>query len=595
MAFDITFSLQVVFLNLGISVMEVTDINEIPVLDLGSLAEQLHKLLLSDAIAASPLQVHCSLSEETLIVIIQYSQTLTLQKGATFSCIREFLDHQAATSLYPTEIYLTRQEPLSFLKNETIDEEDQIMMSVPRKKNRPNSLKPPQVKRLSLFEQNYLHFPLLSPTKIPDRFPRKQLLGLGLGLGILVISLYGLSDPCVTGTCPPLSQAGFLIDSSLLVLDPDSSSSLLATKQKLGEARDQLQSIPWWSSYRSQADRLDSEAQTILRDIDQLNMAIASGNQATLFMQKSSLSTLEWQTVQTLLTQSIEQLKQLPVNSKFQAFAIAQKQKYEKNLLIVNQRRQQEQLAYVSYEKAIQTATSANIQQNMAKSINDFDEISSTWKKAIQSLQNISEGTTPYEKTSKLLDLYSQQYKNIEIRKKNEAFAEINLQQAIEEANIAEKSEQSQQWSLAVSHWKNALAYLKQIPDNSFLSIKAKSLLIQYNLSLNKTEENFRIANRLQFIKNNLEKICSQENKACNYSIDKNRIKVKLTSSYLQQIWDLSIQAKLDANIKEQAEILNHLARLEQSFQIISNQAKIPLAVYNSKGNLMTTYRPNSQ
>jgi hypothetical protein len=96
-------------------------------------------------------------------------------------------------------------------------------------------------------------------------------------------------------------------------------------------------------------------------------------------------------------------------------------------------------------------------------------------------------------------------------------------------------------------------------------------------------------------IKNNLAKICSQENKACNYSLDKNMIKVKLTSSYLQQIWDLSIQAKLNANIKEQANILNHLARLEQSFQMISNQAKIPLTVYNSKGNLMTTYRPISE
>ena len=72
-------------------------------------------------------------------------------------------------------------------------------------------------------------------------------------------------------------------------------------------------------------------------------------------------------------------------------------------------------------------------------------------------------------------------------------------------------------------------------------------------------------------------------------------IKVKLTSSYLQQIWDLSIQAKLNANIKEQADILNHLARLEQSFQMISNQAKIPLVVYNSKGSLMTTYRPIPQ
>ena len=575
--------------------MEETDISEIPALDLGRLEEQLYKLLLSDAIAASPVRVNCSLSEETLIVIIQYSETLTLQKAATFSCIREVLDRQGATSRYPTEIYLTLQEPLSFLKNEAVDQEDPIMMSIPRQKNKPNSLKPAEAQRLSLFQQNHLHFPLLSLKKIPNRFPTKKLLGLGLGLGLLVISIYGLSDPCVTGTCPPLSQAEFLINSSLLVLAPDSSSSLLATKQKLSEALSQLQSIPWWSPYRAQANRLDSDAQAILRDIEQLNTAIASGNQATLLMQKSSLSIPEWQTVQNLLKTAIEQLKQLAPDSKFQAFAIAQKQKYEKTLPVINQRRQQEQLANVSYEKAIQAARSAQIKQNMAKSTDDFDEVSSTWKKAIQSLQNISEGTTPYDKTSKLLELYGQEYKNIDIRKKNEAIANINLQQAIQEAKIAEKSERSNQWSLAVSHWKNALAYLKQIPENSLQSVKAKSLLIQYNLSFNKAQENFKIANRLQFIKNNLEKTCSQEKKACNYSIDKNMIKVNLTSSYLQQIWDLSIQAMLNSNIKEQAEILNHLARLEQSFQIISNQAKIPLAVYNSKGNLMTTYRPNSQ
>ena len=575
--------------------MEETDISEILALDLGRLEEQLYKLLLSDAIAASPVRVNCSLSEETLIVIIQYSETLTLQKAATFSCIREVLDRQGATSRYPTEIYLTLQEPLSFLKNEAVDQEDPIMMSIPRQKNKPSSLKPAEAQRLSLFQQNHLHFPLLSLKKNPNRFPTKKLLGLGLGLGLLVISIYGLSDPCVTGTCPPLSQAEFLINSSLLILGSDSSSSLLATKQKLGEALSQLQSIPWWSPYRAQANRLDSDAQAILRDIEQLNTAIASGNQATLLMQKSSLSIPEWQTVQNLLKTAIEQLKQLAPDSKFQAFAIAQKQKYEKTLPVINQRRQQEQLANVSYEKAIQAARSAQIKQNMAKSTDDFDEVSSTWKKAIQSLQNISEGTTPYDKTSKLLELYGQEYKNIDIRKKNEAIANINLQQAIQEAKIAEKSERSNQWSLAVSHWKNALAYLKQIPENSLQSVKAKSLLIQYNLSFNKAQENFKIANRLQFIKNNLEKTCSQEKKACNYSIDKNMIKVNLTSSYLQQIWDLSIQAKLNANIKEQAEILNHLARLEQSFQIISNQAKIPLAVYNSKGNLMTTYRPNSQ
>jgi len=575
--------------------MEETDISEIPALDLGRLGEQLYQFLLSDAIAASPLQVNCSLSEETLIIIIQYSETLTLQKAATFSCVREFLDRQGSSSLYPTEIYLTREKPSSFLQNGTANQETEDMRSIPRQKNRASSLKPPQTNKLTLFQQNNLHLPILSPQNIPDYFSTKKLLGLGLGLGILVMGLYGLSDPCITGTCPPLSQAKVLINSSLLALDADSSSSLFATKQKLSEARVQLHSIPWWSPYRTQANALDSEAQTILREIDLLNAAIASGNQATLLMQKSSLSIPEWQTVQALLRKSIEQLKQLPANSQFQSFAIAKRQQHEKKLLTSNQRLQQEQLANVIYEEGMKIGRAAKVQENMAQSIDDFDKISATWKKAIQSLENISQGTTSYDKTSKILDLYGQKYKAIDARKKNEALANLNLQQAIQEAQIAEKSEQSQQWSLAVSHWKDALVYLKQVPDNSFQSTKAKSLLIQYNLSLNKAQENFRNANRLQLIKNNLAKICSQENQACNYSIDKNMIKVKLTSSYLQQIWDLSIQAKLNANIKEQAKILNHLARLEQSFQMISNQAKIPLAVYNFKGNLMTTYRPISE
>ena len=575
--------------------MEETAISEIPVLDLGRLGEQLYQFLLSDAIAVNPLEVNCSFSEETLIVVIQYSQMLKLQKAATFSCVQEFLEHQNLSSLYPTEIYLTSEEPSSFLKNGDLDHEEQVMRSIPRQKNRPPSPNSSAAKRLTLFPQNYLLSSKPFILKISDRFPTKNLLGLGLGLGVLVMSIYGLSDPCVTGTCPSLNQAKFLINSSLLVIEPDSSSSLLATKQKLGEALSQLQSIPWWSPYRPQANALDSEAQTILREIDLLNAAIASGNQATLLMQKSSLSIPEWQTVQTLLRKSIKQLKQLPANSQFQAFAIAQSQQYEKSLQANNQRLQQEQLANVIYEEAMKIGRAAKVQENMAQSIDDFDKISATWKKAIESLENISQGTTSYDKTSKILDLYGQKYKAIDARKKNEALANLNLQQAIQESQIAEKSEQSQQWSLAVFHWKNALVYLKQIPDNSFQSTQAKSLSIQYNLSLNKAQANFKNANRLQFIKNNLAKICSQENKACNYSIDKNMIKVKLTSSYLQQIWDLSIQAKLNANIKEQAEILNHLARLEQSFQMISNQAKIPLAVYNSKGNLMTTYRPISE
>ena len=119
--------------------MEETNISEIPALDLGRLGEQLYKFLLSDAIAANPLQVNCFFSEETLIVVIQYSQMLKLQKAATFSCVQEFLEHQNLSCLYLTEIYLTSEEPSSFLKNGDLDHEEQVMRSIPRQKNRPLS------------------------------------------------------------------------------------------------------------------------------------------------------------------------------------------------------------------------------------------------------------------------------------------------------------------------------------------------------------------------------------------------------------------------------------------------------------------------
>ena len=70
--------------------MEETDISEIPSLDFGRLEEQLYQFLLSDAIAASPVRVNCSLSEETLIVIIQYSETLTLQNRLPFPASENF-------------------------------------------------------------------------------------------------------------------------------------------------------------------------------------------------------------------------------------------------------------------------------------------------------------------------------------------------------------------------------------------------------------------------------------------------------------------------------------------------------------------------
>ncbi len=573
--------------------MEKTVISKI---DLEQLAGQLYQLLRSDAIAFTPLQVNCSFSEETLIIIIQVPQTPTLETTATFSCVREFLDLQDISSLFPARIVLTvdDDDQFSSTANGEIQQITRMTATFPLQKPTRNRGKivRRQMTQTSLFNKNNLRIPDFSRKKNSDHFPTKIILGLGLGLGILIIGLYGLSDPCVTGNCPSLTKAEFLTKSSLIALNPDSSNSLLTTRQQFIQALQQLQSIPWWSPSISKVNRLKTEYQDILKEIDLITVAITTGNQATFLMQKSSLSITHWQTTQNLLQKAIDQLDQLSPKSKFKSFAIAKQQKYQQILQFTNQRLDQEQEANASFDQALKIARLAKIQENMAQSSEDFGVISSTWKKAIQSLQNINQGTTPYYKTTKLLELYGQEFKNIDSRKNQEQIAKIAYQQAIQEGKKAEKAESSQQWSVAISHWNNALTYLKQIFPNTFQATTIKPILTNYTLSLKQAQANFTIANQSQNVKDNLAKICSQQGKLCDYSINKKGIKVKLTSSYLQQLWDLSIQAKLRANVQEQAGILNHLSRLEQSFQIISNTAKIPLEVYNSKGNLMTIYNP---
>jgi hypothetical protein len=159
-------------------------------------------------------------------------------------------------------------------------------------------------------------------------------------------------------------------------------------------------------------------------------------------------------------------------------------------------------------------------------------------------------------------------------------------------AKFAEKSELEQQWSIAVNHWQKALLTLKQIPPQSFLMEKVRPLLATYNLSLQQAQNRLKATLRSQNIKRDLETLCSQWNRACDYSISPQVIKVRLTSGYVQQIWNSALQAKSQGNVPGQAGVLNHLSQLEQTFQTISNQAGLPLEVYHAKGNRLTRYQP---
>lgn len=569
--------------------MEETHPNKI---DLTLLGKQLYQRLHADAIAVHPLQVNCEIEEDTLIITLQVATEPSVEIPATVSCIRDFLDRHILSSIYPAKLYLTLHSDSPAFSTDDPDLNNRFLGSSPLKPA-TNALTQPANPSPSLFTaKRYRPLLRIPSQRVSDKISLKILLGIGLGLGGLIIALMTLNDPCVVGNCPNLAKAEFIAQNSLINLQPNSPTSLLATKQQLNEAIQLLEAVPWWSRFSGEANRLADKYQALAQELNLLNRVTNQEEQVQQLIQRAPLSVSDWRTAQSLVQGNVDFLQQFPAQSAFAGVAITKQQEAKQQLSIINQRLLQEQTATNSYEKAMETAQLAKIQEKTAKSLADYDAIAATWQKALQHLQNITEGTTPYKKALQSLPVYGQEYQNIVLRKTQEEAAQLSYQQALQEAKLAEKAEAAKQWSTAVTHWNNALTNLKQIPPKTLQSIKATPLITNYTLSLKQAQANFSKADRFQVIKQGLNKICSQQGKACDYSINDQGIRVRLTSAYLQKIWNLSIQAKLQSNVQNQAEILNHISRLEQSFQIISNQAGLPLQVYNAQGNLMTTYNP---
>jgi hypothetical protein len=418
------------------------------------------------------------------------------------------------------------------------------------------------------------------------------LLGLGLGGSVLFVGIYALSRPCVIGACVQLREAEQLMQASLFSDNEDLATHWLTIKQQFVEVQNKLETIPFWSPYYRHITQLQKDYQVRIPSVELLGQATRQAQQAKLLEQNEALSTTDWQQVKQGWEMAIALLGQLPSNSPYQAYAQKKRQVYRQNLLTAQQRLLEEQQATRHFGQATESAVLARIRSSAPKSLADLSLIATTWQEVIENLQQISPGTTVYEKVLKQLPVYRLEYKRVVMRRQQEEKAFLNYQQVLALAKFAEKSELEQQWSIAVNHWQKALLTLKQIPPQSFLMEKVRPLLATYNLSLQQAQNRLKATLRSQNIKRDLETLCSQWNRACDYSISPQVIKVRLTSGYVQQIWNSALQAKSQGNVTGQAGVLNHLSQLEQTFQTISNQAGLPLEVYHAKGNRLTRYQP---
>nr|ADN15715.1 conserved hypothetical protein [Gloeothece verrucosa PCC 7822] len=422
----------------------------------------------------------------------------------------------------------------------------------------------------------------------------KRIAAIGSGIILLLGGIYVVSRPCSVGSCPVIPQSQEVAAQALAVFESNSSrENISLAQQRLTEAVEQLEKIPWWSNDYAVAASLRVLYQARLQSLEQIMAAQKKAAQAVAIAQKAPLAAMTWGQVRQLWEQALSNLNQVPPESPFFSFAAAKSREYQGNLISVKQRLQAEEKAQIMVLNAKKAAKIAQIRQNNAQTVQDWQLVYATWQTVLKRLKEIPPGTTLSGQGEQLVETYMPLLTQARARLEQEKLAQRYYNQAIKQAQLALKSQQSKQWSQAVFNWRLSLTSLKQIPANTFTASQAQPLISNYMLALNQAEINLRNTLKFQKIQETLAEICQGSENICNYKITQNIIKVNLTPSYMQQVWQTALQAKAQANIQIQIELLNHISRLEESWQAISNKTQKIVNIYNPQGELMVSYEPN--
>ena len=128
------------------------------------------------------------------------------------------------------------------------------------------------------------------------------------------------------------------------------------------------------------------------------------------------------------------------------------------------------------------------------------------------------------------------------------------------------------QWKEAVKSWEQAIQSAKQVGQDTSYFNEAKPLIDNYTAFLKEAEEQFQIYGDLNQVRYQLNKTCTNTIKICTFTIESQKINVRLTPQY-----DRLFQAN-------NPQVQNHFQQLQEALKVISENARLPLFIYNSQG-----------
>ena len=596
--------------------------------DLQTLGQLLQERLRSHIPNGNMLKIGCATSNETLVVLLQHPPRVEFDPEITFTEIEKNLQSlrpQATGSvklylrvsgqkqayakhditLHPAELVTIANTSYNQVNSNNWSERKEFPVSASHSLDAIGLTNHNFSQHLTNWRNNESLTGVRQQAKKTEGFSAKvrslladiptplQVVGGGVALATLFSSTYMLTRPCVIGECPALETAQQLSKvANHLTQRVNSQPDILTVQQQLVEANNSLKTIPRWSFHYYEASQLSQNLSVRSATLDQISAALEKAAAATKKGEKLPHTVQKWQEIQALWQQAIATLANIPANSSLFALAQQKLAQYQTNLQVVNQHLNLEQQASKKLLQAKNTILLAKTRGDTARSSQAWQKVKATWQSAIAILGSIPKTTTAYEEAQQLQASYRTQIEATSDRATKEQMSAQAFSEAMSKANLAQKDEQQNQISLALSNWNQALNWAKQIPGGTQYYNQSLPLIASYTSAIQQAGAKLKVANVLQLARTDLNRTCSGKIPVCKYSLNNQLMMVQLTSGYEQAVERNYIGARLHTNSKTQVGIAMHYYKLKRELEAISDKANVPLQVYESDGSPLHNYKP---
>lgn len=551
-----------------------------------------------------PLQIKCARREGTLMILAQHPRVVVPDSQKVFTVLEQAVQGLRLEWMQKVELYLrvaNEKHPyafhsFTFTTGDLANEEEVVTNKQENMELLTSDIwdLPEQVAKPQESSED-----IISQPRIEKQAPISSLestlvaAAASVTLVMLVAGLYFLNHPCVIGRCKEIQIARQLAqDAAKIIQGSQSQRSPLQAKAQLNEASELLRKIPFWSFYYQEAQGM---LQTYEKRAENLAKVIEIQKKGSAAAEKSKNpphSVEKWQDIQSDWRAAIALLEEIPTGSELDSWRERKLQEYRANLKAINQRVNTEQIAQKRLKSAKTAARLAEARQGVAQSLESWQLVQATWQTAVKLLSQIPKGTLAEQEAKQLLENYRLKLEESRNRKTSEQMALDTYNRAISAAEQAQKFEQKNQWSQAVKSWRQALSLAQQVPKSSNYYLKAQSLITSYNNNLEAAQSKLQVAVNLQKAREDLKKTCSGSPKVCDYAVTSDLMTVYITSEYRRAIRQVAMVADKKRDFKTKQKVNNHVQTLQVALEAISDNAGIPISVYDPSGSLIGSYNP---